>query len=194
VLTKESARGLLRVRYEEVNMDDVRYPVGKFDRRDRLTPGERSAMIEAVAEAPARMRDAVRSLDAAKLDAPYREGGWTVRQVVHHVPDSHMNAYLRFKWALTEERPTIKPYDEAEWAKLSDSQDTPVETSLTMLEALHDRWVRLMRKMTDADFKRVLLHPEHAGEMTLDSMLGLYEWHGRHHVGHVTALRKRSGW
>jgi len=174
--------------------DDLRYPVGQFDRRDRLTTAERAPLIEQIAEAPMRMRDAVRSLDDRQLETPYRDGGWTVRQVVHHVPDSHLNAYIRFKWALTEDRPTIKAYDEAEWAKLSDVRDTPIATSLDLLESLHDRWLRLIRAMSDDDFRRVLLHPEHKGEMTLDSMLGLYAWHSRHHVGHITALRKRMGW
>lgn len=175
-------------------MDDLRYPVGKFDRRDRLTPAERGPMIETIAAAPQKMRAAVRSLDEKQLDTPYRDGGWTVRQVAHHVPDSHLNAYIRFKWALTEDRPTIKPYDENTWAKLSDVRDTPIETSLVLLESLHDRWVHLIRGMSDTDFQRVLLHPEHKGEMTLDTMLGMYAWHSRHHVAHITSLRERNGW
>ena len=173
---------------------DLRYPVGKFERRDRFTAAERRPLIDQIAEAPARLRQAVASLEESQLDTPYRDGGWTVRQVAHHIPDSHLNAYIRFKLALTEDSPTIKPYDEARWAELADSRDTPVETSLTMLEALHDRWVRLMRAMSDADFGRTLQHPEHAGTMTLDSMLGLYAWHGRHHVAHITSLRDRMGW
>lgn len=175
-------------------MDDVRYPVGKFERRDLLTPAERATLIEQIAAAPSRMREAVQSLDARQIETPYREGGWTVRQVVHHLPDSHLNAYTRFKLALTEDTPMIKPYDEARWAELSDSRDTPIGTSLTLLESLHDRWVRLLRAMSDADFQRTLKHPEHQGTMTLDSMLGLYGWHGRHHVGHITSLRQRMGW
>jgi uncharacterized damage-inducible protein DinB len=177
-----------------VNTIDLRYPVGKFERRDRLTPPERTPLIDQIAATPARMRDAVQSLDAKQLDTPYRDGGWTVRQVVHHVPDSHMNAYSRFKLALTEDAPLIKPYDEAKWAALSDSRDTPVETSLTLLESLHDRWVRLMRAMSESDFQRTLRHPEHDGIMTLDSMLTLYGWHGRHHVAHITSLRERMHW
>ena len=174
-------------------MTDPRYPIGKWDRRDALTPGERAAMIAQIAEVPARMRVAITGLDETQLDTPYREGGWTVRQVVHHVPDSHLNSYTRFKLALTEEEPTIRPYDEAKWAALSDSRDTPVATSLTMLDALHDRWTILLRAMSEDDFRRTLRHPE-LGVMTLDAMLSLYAWHGRHHVGHVTALRERMGW
>lgn len=177
-----------------MNTADLRYPIGKFERRDRLTSAERTMLIEQIAATPARMRDAVASLDEKQLNTPYRDGGWTVRQVVHHVPDSHINAYSRFKLALTEDSPMIKPYDEAAWAALPDSRDTPVATSLTLLESLHDRWVRLLRSMTDADFQRTLKHPEHEGTMTLDSMLGLYGWHGRHHVGHITSLRERMGW
>src|SRR5262245_55765357 len=123
-------------------MTDPRYPIGPWDRRDSLTAGERAAMTEQIAAAPARMRPADAGLDDGRLDTPYRDGGWTLRQVVHHVPDSHLNAYTRFKIALTEEQPTIRPYDEAKWAELSDSRDTPVETSLTILESLHDRWTR----------------------------------------------------
>jgi uncharacterized damage-inducible protein DinB len=174
-------------------MSDPRFPIGKYERRNELTADERVALIDEIAAAPARMRDAVRGLDEAQLDTPYREGGWSVRQVVHHVPDSHLNSYCRFKLALTESTPTIRPYDEAAWADLADSRDTPVETSLTLLESLHDRWTRLLRSMSDADFRRRLVHPD-SGEMTLDAMLGLYAWHSRHHVAHVTALRELRGW
>ena len=174
-------------------MTDPRYPIGKWDRRDTLTSGERAAMIAQIGEVPARMRTAIAGLDETQLDTPYREGGWTVRQVIHHVPDSHLNSYTRFKLALTEEEPTIRPYDEAKWAALSDSRDTPVETSLTMLDALHDRWTILLRAMSDDDFRRTLRHPD-LGVMSLDALLSLYAWHGRHHVGHVTSLRQRMGW
>jgi len=174
-------------------MTDPRYPIGKWERLDELTPGVRTAMITQIAEVPARMRSAIAALDDAQLDTSYREGGWTVRQVVHHVPDSHLNSYTRFKLALTEDEPTIRPYDEAKWAELADSRDTPVETSLTMLDALHDRWTRLLRAMSDDDFRRTLRHPD-MGVMTLDALLSLYAWHGRHHVGHVTSLRERMGW
>src|ERR1051325_4502048 len=129
-------------------MNDPRYPIGKYERRDTLTPDERAAMIEAIAATPRRMREAVAGLTAAQLETPYRDGGWTLRQVVHHVPDSHLNSYCRFKLALTEDTPTIRPYDEAAWAALSDSRDTPPETSLALLDALHDRWVRLLRAMS----------------------------------------------
>ena len=173
-------------------MTDPRYPVGKFERRDTLTPGERASMIAEIAEAPARMRKAIGGLTASQLDTPYREEGWTVRQVVHHVPDSHVNAYIRFKLALTEEHPTIRPYDEAKWAELSDSRDTPLETSLTLLESLHDRWTRLLRAMSADDYRRTLKHPD-SGVMSLDMALALYAWHGRHHVAHITSLRERMG-
>jgi uncharacterized damage-inducible protein DinB len=172
---------------------DPRYPIGKFERRDQLTAAERRSLIEQIAAAPARMREAIAGLTGEQLDTPYREGGWTVRQVVHHVPDSHLNAYSRFKLALTEETPTIRPYDEAAWAELPDSRETPIETSLTMQEALHDRWVHLLRSMSDADFQRKLKHPE-SGTMTLDAMVALYAWHGQHHVAHITSLRERRGW
>ena len=174
-------------------MTDPRYPVGKWDRRETLTRAERDAMIDNIAATPARMRQAIAGLGEAQLDTPYREGGWTVRQVVHHVPDSHLNSYVRFKLALTEDEPTIKPYDEAKWAALSDSRDTPIATSMTLLESLHDRWTRLLRAMSDDDFRRTLNHSEN-GLMTLDALLSLYDWHGRHHVAHITSLRERLGW
>jgi uncharacterized damage-inducible protein DinB len=174
-------------------MSDERYPVGKFQRQEKLTSAERRALIDQIVAAPARMREAVAGLDERQLATPYREGGWTVRQVVHHVPDSHLNAYIRFKLALTEEMPTIKPYDQAQWAELADARESPVETSLKLLESLHDRWVRLLRSMSDADFSRRLMHPEN-GPMTLDNVLALYGWHGRHHTAHITSLRQRKGW
>jgi len=174
-------------------MSDERYPVGKFQRQEKLTSTERRALIDQIVAAPARMREAVAGLNEQQLATPYREGGWTVRQVVHHVPDSHLNAYIRFKLALTEDMPTIKPYDQAQWAELADARESPVETSLQLLQSLHDRWVRLLRSMSDADFSRRLMHPEN-GPMTLDNVLALYGWHGRHHTAHITSLRQRKGW
>ncbi len=174
--------------------NDPRYPVGKFDRPLRLhSSDERRVLIGHIAATPARMRAAVGGLDEAQLETPYRDGGWTVRQVVHHVPDSHMNAYTRVKLALTEDEPTIKPYDEGAWAKLNDVRDTPIETSLVLLETLHKRWDTILTAMTDADFERTLLHPD-IGVITLDWLVAMYAWHGRHHVGHITSLRERSGW
>lgn len=174
--------------------EDLRYPVGKFNRpAAALTADERRELVNQIAATPARMREAVAGLNESQLDTPYRDGGWTVRQVVHHVPDSHMNAYTRVKLALTEEQPTIKPYDEAAWAKLNDVRDTPIETSLVLLETLHSRWDTILRAMTDVDFERTLMHPD-MGVMTLDAVIAMYAWHGRHHVGHITSLRARSGW
>src|SRR5687768_6693892 len=174
-------------------MSDPRYPVGPFVPRDELNPGERRELIDAIAAAPARLRDAVRGLDEAQLDTPYRDGGWTVRQVVHHVPESHMNAFTRFKLALTEDSPTIKTYEEDRWARLGDVERAPIETSLALLDALHERWVILLDVMTAAEFARPLVHPV-SGAMTLDRMLQLYAWHGPHHVAHITSLRAREGW
>jgi len=174
-------------------MDELRYPTGRFARPDVLTPDQRRASVETIATTPAQMRAALRGLTEPQLDTPYRPGGWTVRQLVHHVPDSHANAYCRFKLALTEDTPTIKPYDEAAWALLEDSRTTPVETSLTMLDVLHDRWVRLLQAMSPSDFARRLNHPEN-GMMNLDQLLALYAWHGPHHVAHITKLREREGW
>ena len=173
---------------------DPRFPVGRFARPDTLSPAERGNAIDVIAQAPVQLRAAVSGLSDGQLDTPYRDGGWTVRQVVHHVPDSHMNAYVRFKLALTEDVPTIKPYDEAKWADLEDGKSKLVEQSLTLLDALHERWTFLLRRMRPSDFARRLNHPDWDAPLSLDSMLALYAWHGRHHVAHITELRKRSGW
>jgi hypothetical protein len=172
---------------------DLRYPIGKFQWPAAVTPGEREKSIAQIASAPAEYRQAVQGLNDQQLDTPYREGGWTVRQVIHHVPDSHMNSYCRFKLALTEEEPSIKGYAEDLWAKLADGRTGPVETSLALLENLHRRWVILLKSMTDKDFARCFRHSEH-GLIRLDSALALYDWHSRHHVAHITSLRERMGW
>ncbi len=172
---------------------DLRYPIGRFKRPERLTEEERATHIEAIAETPARLSAAVAGLNAAQLDTPYRPGGWTVRQLVHHLPDSHMNSYMRCRLALTEEEPTIKPYDEARWAELADAKSSPIEPSLALLDNLHKRWVLLLRSLAPSDWERTFRHPE-LGLMRLDQNLALYGWHGRHHVAHITALRERQGW
>ena len=172
---------------------DLRYPIGKFDGKRALSEAERAACIQQIAEAPARVRDAVEGLTDEQFDTPYRPEGWTVRQVVHHLSDSHLNAYVRFKLGLTEDQPAIKTYDQKLWADLADSKTTRAETSVVLLEALHQRWVTLLGSMSAADFARTLNHPEH-GLVPLDYMLALYAWHGRHHVAHITSLRERMGW
>jgi hypothetical protein len=174
--------------------EDPRYPVGKFEYRSPSTDAQRSAFIQTIADTPGRLRDALRGLTASQLDTPYRDGGWTVRQVAHHLPDSHMNGFTRFKLALTEDGPTIKPYDETRWAELGDVRGTPVETSVNLLDALHQRWVVLLRSMGGGDWERTYMHPEHGRTFTLDNALGLYDWHCRHHVAHITTLRQRKGW
>jgi uncharacterized damage-inducible protein DinB len=172
---------------------DLRYPTGRFQRPAQLDADARTRAIEIVTATPGRLRDAIRGLTEAQLDTPYRPEGWTVRQVAHHVPDSHLNAYVRFKLALTENEPTIKPYEENLWAELADVKAVPVETSLTLLEAVHERWVAILRAMTPADFERRLVHPE-SGVQRLDQVLALYAWHGPHHIAQITSLRERMGW
>jgi hypothetical protein len=173
---------------------DLRYPIGKFDFDAPISESDFPRLIALIAEAPGALRSAVAGLSRDQLETPYRPGGWTVKQVVHHVPDSHMNAYVRFKLALTEDEPTIKPYNEAAWAELADSRRVPIEVSLDLLDALHLRWVALLRAMDAADFNRAVLHPEHGRLVTMKQFLGLYAWHGRHHVAHITSLKKREGW
>ena len=174
--------------------DDLRYPIGPFVYDGVATPEARRERISRIEQAPAALGTAVRGLSEAQLATPYRPGGWTVRQVVHHVPDSHLNALTRFKLALTESTPTIRPYDEARWAELGDVAATPIEVSLRLLEALHERFVLLLRSMSAADFSRQLFHPERNATMTLDELLALYAWHGAHHTAHIATLRERARW
>jgi uncharacterized damage-inducible protein DinB len=177
-----------------LGLDDLRYPTGRFSSVKRpLTDAERSAKIDAIRATPARIRAAVESLSDAQLDTPYREGGWTVRQVVHHVVDSHVNAYVRFRLALTEEKPTVRPYQEKLWAELPDAKTLPVGPSLAILDGVHARWVALLETLEPRQFLRPLYHPEN-GDMTIDMLLELYGWHGRHHESHITGLRQRRGW
>ena len=175
-------------------MTDLKYPVGKFEFDAPIAEADHARLIDEIAATPAALRAAVTGLSRDQLETRYRPGGWTVKQVVHHVPDSHMNAYSRFKLALTEDEPTIKPYDEAKWAELPDSQKVAAEVSLRLVEAIHERWVPLLRSMDSADFRRGFRHPEHGRVLTLQQVLGLYAWHGRHHVAHITTLRDREGW
>ena len=174
--------------------DDLRYPTGKFTFDPSVTPPKRAQSIAAIREAPAAFRSAVSGLTDAQLNTPYRPEGWTVRQLVHHVPDSHMNAYTRFKLGITEEKPTIKPYDENLWAALPDALKAPIDPSLSLMDALHARWVALLETMTPEQFERTVFHPEHKRELSLDWMLQLYAWHGKHHTAHITSLRSRNGW
>ena len=173
---------------------DPRYPAGKFTPPQNITPALRNQAIDTLAELPANLRAAVKGLSDAQLDTPYRDGGWTVRQVVHHVPDSHLNAYTRLRLALTEQEPTIKPYEEARWAELPDAKSAPIDVSLTLLTSLHDRWVRLWRALKPADFARTIRHPEHSGVLTVDWLLFQYAWHSRHHTAHIIELRKAKSW
>lgn len=173
-------------------MSDARYPIGRHEPVSSLTPAQRAACIAQIAAAPELLRRAVKGLDDTQLDTPYRDGGWTVRQVVHHVPDSHMNAYIRCKFLLTVQQPTIMPYDQGDWARTPETR-APVEVSLALLDALHRRWVLLLQGLEPGDFARTLNHPEN-GIMTLDAVVAMYAWHGRHHTAHITSLRERIGW
>jgi hypothetical protein len=177
----------------EDDMTDPRYPIGKFTYEGPFSEEQRQKLLRDVEAAPSNLRGAVKELSEQQLDTPYRPGGWTVRQVAHHVPDSHLNAYVRFKLALTEDEPTIKPYAEDRWAQLADTRTTPVEVSLTLLDSLHNRWVRLLNSLQPEDWKRTFRHPE-LGVMDLEKTLALYAWHGRHHVTHITSLREKNGW
>ena len=172
---------------------DLRYPIGEFKYETPLTDDDRQSCIARIEATPARMRAAVAGLNEEQLDTPYRPKGWTVRQVVHHVPESHMNSYLRFKLAITEDEPTIKPYFEDRWAKLDDARQAPIALSLDLLDALHGRWVWFLRSLKQDDWQRTFRHPE-LGAVSLDKNVALYAWHGQHHVAHITSLRERNGW
>ncbi|MEP6742238.1 MAG: YfiT family bacillithiol transferase [bacterium] len=172
---------------------DLRYPIGQFSFTGTLSAPERAALIDQIAATPEKMRAAVSGLSSEQLDTPYRPAGWTIRQVVHHVPESHLNSYIRFKLAITEDEPTIKPYFEDRWAQLRDARVSPIEPSLDLLDALHLRWVWFLRSLKDEDFERTFQHPEQ-GTVSLNKNVALYAWHGRHHVAHITALRERMGW
>jgi DinB superfamily len=172
---------------------DLRYPIGEFDWSAPVDPALRPQFITRIAEAAGRFREAVRGLDDRQLETPYRPQGWTVRQVIHHVPDSHMNCFIRWRMALTEDEPTIKPYDEKKWAELHDSRTAPVAVSLDLMECLHDRWVNMMGAMHHKDFERCYRHPE-VGLVSLNTVLAAYAWHSRHHEAQITGLRERMGW
>ena len=176
-----------------MTLEDLRYPTGKWIKVPNPDGAARSAMIDEVAKVPASLRAAVEGLTDAQLDTPYREGGWTPRQIVHHLADSHMNAFIRIKLGVTEDNPTIKPYAEQTWAETTDSREVPIAASLSILEGLHARWSHLMRSMDSSAFDRMVLHPER-GPMSLSDLLQLYAWHGKHHTTQIAQLRERMGW
>jgi len=172
---------------------DLRYPIGPFKFEGEPSESQLKQFISEIEQTPARLRAALAGLTEPQLETPYRPSGWTVRQVAHHLPESHMNAYVRMKMALTEDNPTIKPYDEARWAETPDVRNTPVAVSLTLLESLHQRWVVLLKALGPTDFARTFVHPE-SGSWTIGRYVAPYAWHGKHHVGHITSLRERMGW
>lgn len=174
-------------------MTDLRFPIGRFKMDEDVNEGRRQRLIEEIAETPARLKAAVSGLSLEQLDTPYRPEGWTVRQVVHHLADSHLNSYARFKLALTEDEPTIKTYHEDKWAELYDARTAPIELSLALLESLHERWVLLLNALTGPDWDRAFRHPD-MGVVPLAKNVGLYAWHGKHHVAHITSLRESKGW
>ncbi len=173
--------------------EEMRYPIGRYNPPARISAEQRKIWIDDLSHFPGTLRQAVADLDDVQLDTSYRDGGWTVRQVIHHLPDSHLNSYVRFKLALTEDTPAVKGYQEAAWAELTDARSGPVDLSLSLLDSLHGRWVILLRAMTEADFERSFHHSE-LGEVTLGRMLGLYAWHGEHHLAHISKLRLRQRW
>jgi DinB superfamily len=176
-----------------INEADLRYPIGQFEPKPFSEEQKKSWMTD-IHILPGQLEYAILNLDEAQLDTPYRPQGWTIRQVVHHVADSHMNAFTRFKLALTEDNPTIKPYDEARWAELKDVEEVPINISITLLHALHRRWDVVINYITDEEWQRTLFHPEQKKQLLLWDMLGTYAWHGKHHLTHITALRERKGW
>jgi hypothetical protein len=173
--------------------EDIRYPVGKWTRQPVASDAARAELIRHIEELPTKITSAVAGLTDAQLDTPYRPEGWTPRQIVHHVADSHMNAYIRFKLGVTEDHPTIKPYDQQSWAETGEARSGPLSLSLPLLESLHGRWVTFLKTLGTSAFARTIMHPE-TGPMTLDDLLGLYAWHSQHHTAHITQMRKRNNW
>ena len=176
------------------NIESLKYPIGKFQRPDSLSLEDRKELIKSIRKLPKRLTKAVEYLSEEQLSTPYRPGGWTVAQVVHHLADSHVNSYIRFKWALTEDTPMIKAYDENLWAVTDDASSTEIKYSLQLIKGLHKRWTRVLSNMTEQDFSRELAHPEWSNNLSLDTMLALYSWHCDHHLAHVRELAKRKGW
>lgn len=174
--------------------DIMRFPIGKYASPTEFTNEIRADFISTLRALPLNLRLAVHKLGDEQLDTPYRDGGWTIRQVVHHVADSHINAYVRFRLALTEDNPTIKPYEESLWAELSDAKSGDVQTSLMLIEALHNRWCSLLESLTEQDWKRTFHHPVSQRNSTIENALGMYAWHSRHHTAHITECRKRNNW
>ncbi|MEZ5316586.1 MAG: putative metal-dependent hydrolase [Vicinamibacterales bacterium] len=172
---------------------DLRYPVGRLARKPTIDAAERAALIGQIEAMPARLSDALAGLSEAQLDTPYREGGWTVRQLVHHLADSHMNAFIRMRLAATEDAPALKTYDEKVWADLADTRSAPIASSQAILQGLHARWVFWLRALPEPDFARTAIHPQ-SGTVSIDTLLQIYGWHSLHHVAHITALRERQGW
>ena len=172
----------------------LRYPIGEFTPPEQVSEQERQQYIVEIAQLPQQITQAVNDLSDLQLDTPYRAEGWTVRQVVHHLPDSHLNAYTRFRLTLTEDNPTIRPYQEDRWAELSDAKRARIDPSLQLLTSLHQRWVMLLQSLTDEDFARTFVHPEHDTTFRLDVALANYAWHGKHHLAHITTLKERKGW
>ena len=174
-------------------MTDLRYPIGRLQMEDKITGDKRRQYIDQFEETPAKLRAAVGGLSASQLDAPYRPEGWTIRQVTHHLVDSHLNAYVRFKMALTEETPVVKSYDQKQWGELEDSRIAPVEASLSLFDGLYQRWTILMRSLSPEGFARTLNHPDW-GIISLDGYLSICVWHGLHHIAHITSHRHRMNW
>lgn len=172
---------------------DPRYPIGKYEPQP-FSEKQKQDWLNDIKFLPLAIEHAILNLDAAQLETPYREGGWTVKQLVHHVADSHMNAYCRFKLGLTEDNPTIRPYEENLWAELKDTQNLPVNISITLLHAVHIRWCEILVNMTNEEYDRTIVHPEHKKQFTLWHLLGMYAWHSRHHTAHITSLREKMGW
>ncbi len=173
--------------------DNFKYPIGKYEPKP-FSLEQKNAWLSDIQNLPQLLETEVQTLDETQLETPYRDGGWTVKQLVHHIADSHMNAYIRFKLGLTEDNPTIKPYEEQLWATMEDTKQLPINISLTILHAVHTRWHCILKNITDDQWNRTVVHPEHGTQMTLWFLLGMYAWHSKHHTAHITALKSRKSW
>ena len=179
---------------KEGDLNKLKYPIGRFKPNEEFTIEQRNQMIDNIKTFPQKLTGIVTELSESQLDTPYRPDGWTVRQLVHHIADSHVNSYVRFRWTMTEDSPVIKAYDQTKWAELPDAKTAPIKLSLNLLKAVHARWTMLMDRMTDEDFKKELAHPEWDNNLSLNVMVQLYSWHCDHHLSHITSLIQREGW
>lgn len=194
VISLKKAEDIIIHNMDHMAIEELKYPIGRFEEPATITTETLSKWISDILYFPERLKNEVNHLTDEQLNTPYRSGGWTIRQVIHHCADSHMNSLTRLKLVLTEDKPTIKPYDEGRWAELADSKNMPIEPSLKMIEGIHERWTVLLNNLTKDEYSRIFVHPEHGKTFRIDENIGIYAWHCNHHLAHITETKKRNNW